>query len=154
MRPMRWDWIAERKWLEAKASGALDDLAGTGQPLRLEDDSNVPAEWRLTFHLLRRAGWAPDWIEAARQAQALMKEAGRDLRRASADCTDRGGAAWGRALDRFGSEVQEANRWIDLANLKAPHPSLQRPRWDAERSAEGIIGTMQDETPDRTSPSS
>lgn len=154
MSSMRWDWIAERKWQEAQASGALDDLAGTGQPLRLDDDSNVPAEWRAAFHLLRRAGWAPDWVEAARQAQTAVDAAGRDLRRALADHPDRAGEGWLRALDRFGDEVREANRWIDLANLKAPHASLQRPRWDPARLAEGIIGMKQDETPATTSRSS
>ena len=153
MRPVRWDWIAERRWQEAQASGALDDLAGTGRPLRLEDDSNVPAEWRLTYHILRRSGWAPEWIEAARQAQAFVDAAGQDLRRALADHPDRVGADWQRAVDRFGGEVQQANRWIDIANLKAPHPSLQRPRWDAGRLAEGIIGTKPDESPDPTSQS-
>jgi hypothetical protein len=147
---MRWEWIAERKWQEAQASGALDGLAGTGRPLRLDDDSNVPAEWRAAFHLLRRAGWAPDWAEAARQAQTSVDVAGQDLRRALDDDPERARAGWQRALDRFGDEVREANRWIDLANLKAPHPSLQRPRWNAARLAEGIIGKKQDETPDGT----
>jgi len=148
MSPMIWDWIAERRWQEAQASGALDHLAGKGQPLHLEDESNVPAEWRLAFHVLRHAGYAPEWIGAARQAQTSVDAAGDDLRRALAEHPDRAGADWQRALDRFGDEVREANRRIDLANLKAPHPSLQRPRWDAARLAERIIGKKQDATSD------
>jgi hypothetical protein len=145
---MIWNWIAERKWQEAQASGALDHLAGSGRPLHWEDDSNVPEEWRLAFHVLRRAGWAPEWAEAARQAQASVDAATDDLRRALAEHQHRAGAGWLRALERFEGEVREANRWIDLANLKAPHPSLQRPRWDAARLAQGIIEGIQDDTPD------
>ena len=145
---MIWNWIAERKWQEAQASGALDHLAGKGQPLHLEDDSNVPEEWRLAFHVLRGAGWAPEWAKAARQAQASVDAATADLRRALAEHPDQAGAGWLRAVDRFGDEVREANRWIDLANLKAPHPSLQRPRWDGARLAQGIIEVKQDDTPD------
>jgi hypothetical protein len=148
MSPTMWNWIAERKWQEAQASGALDHLAGAGQPLPMEDDSNVPEEWRLAFHVLRRAGWAPEWAEAARQAQASVDAAGRDLRRALAEHPDQAGAGWLRALDRFEGAIREANRWIDRANLKTPHPSLQRPRWDAARLARGIIAEKQDETPD------
>jgi hypothetical protein len=148
MSPMMWNRIAERKWQEAQASGGLDHLAGAGRPLQMEDDSNVPEEWRLAFHVLRGAGWAPEWAEAARQAQASVDEAGRDLRRALAEDPDRAGAGWLQALERFEGEIREANRWIDLANVKAPHPSLQRPRWDAARLAQGIIAEKQDDTPD------
>jgi hypothetical protein len=59
--------IAERRILEAIREGAFDDLPGAGQPLRLEDDSNVPEDLRVAYKILKNAGYVPKEV-------ALRKE--------------------------------------------------------------------------------
>lgn len=59
--------IAERRILEAIREGAFDDLPGAGQPLKLEDDSNVPEDLRVAYKILKNAGYVPKQV-------ALRKE--------------------------------------------------------------------------------
>jgi hypothetical protein len=59
--------IAERRILEAIREGAFDDLPGAGQPLELEDDSNVPEDLRVAYKILKNAGYVPKEV-------ALRKE--------------------------------------------------------------------------------
>ena len=59
--------IAERRILEAVREGAFDDLPGAGQPLKLEDDSNVPEDLRVAYKILKNAGYVPKEV-------ALRKE--------------------------------------------------------------------------------
>jgi hypothetical protein len=59
--------IAERRILEAIREGAFDDLPGAGQPLKLEDDSNVPEDLRIAYKILKNSGYVPKEI-------ALRKE--------------------------------------------------------------------------------
>jgi len=49
---------------KAQADGLMDNLPGQGQPLNLDDDHSVPAEYRLGFRMLKTSGFAPPWIEA------------------------------------------------------------------------------------------
>jgi hypothetical protein len=59
--------IAERRIIEAIREGALDDLPGVGQPLKLEDDSHVPEDLRIAYKILKNAGCVPPEV-------ALRKE--------------------------------------------------------------------------------
>jgi hypothetical protein len=59
--------IAERRILEAIREGAFEDLPGAGQPLKLEDDSNVPEDLRVAYKILKNAGYVPKEV-------ALRKE--------------------------------------------------------------------------------
>src|SRR5215211_7257459 len=52
---------------KAHADGLMDNLPGQGQPLKLDDDEMVPAEYRLGFRMLKSSGFAPPWIEARRE---------------------------------------------------------------------------------------
>lgn len=59
--------IAERRIIEAIREGAFDDLPGKGQPLKLEDDSHIPEDLRLSYKILKNAGFVPPEV-------ALRKE--------------------------------------------------------------------------------
>ncbi|OJT41878.1 DUF1992 domain-containing protein [Serratia plymuthica] len=61
------EW-AERHISEAQAKGELDNLPGQGQPLKLDDDSAVPAELRSGFRLLKNAGYLPAELEDRKEA--------------------------------------------------------------------------------------
>jgi hypothetical protein len=55
--------IAERRIEEALASGELDDFAGKGEPMPLEDLGGVPDELRAGYTLLKSGGFLPEEIE-------------------------------------------------------------------------------------------
>src|SRR5215217_7473142 len=52
---------------KAHADGLMDNLPGQGQPLQLDDDAQVPDEYRLGNRMLKASGFAPPWIEAQRE---------------------------------------------------------------------------------------
>lgn len=55
-------FIAEQRIQEAMERGDFDNLPGKGQPLDLEDDSNVPEDLRMAYKLLKNAGYAPEQL--------------------------------------------------------------------------------------------
>lgn len=58
-----WNGLVEQRILDGISKGMFDDLAGTGQPLNLEDDAFVPLEMRMAFRMLRSTGLAPLWVQ-------------------------------------------------------------------------------------------
>jgi hypothetical protein len=59
--------IAERKIQEAIEEGEFDNLANSGRPLNLEDDSWVPEDLRLTYRILKNAGCIPPELEKLKE---------------------------------------------------------------------------------------
>ena len=53
------DSLAEEQIQAAIRRGEFDDLAGSGKPLELDDDSGVPDELRVAYRILRNAGCLP-----------------------------------------------------------------------------------------------
>lgn len=66
------EW-AERHIREAQAKGELDNLPGRGQPLKLDDDSAVPAELRSGFRLLKNAGYLPAELEDRKEVLTVAR---------------------------------------------------------------------------------
>jgi hypothetical protein len=44
---------------KAQDEGVFDSLPGKGKPLRMEDDSTIPEDLRLTFKVLKNANCLP-----------------------------------------------------------------------------------------------
>lgn len=65
------DQWAEKHLLEAQRKGELDRLPGEGKPLELDDDSNVPAELRAGYRLLKNAGYLPPELQQRKEALEL-----------------------------------------------------------------------------------
>lgn len=65
------DQIAESRIEQAIARGELDNLAGTGKPLQLDDDSMIPEEFRMAYRVLKNAGMVPPEIELKGQINVL-----------------------------------------------------------------------------------
>ena len=63
--------IAEARISEAVARGDFDDLPGSGQPLRLDDDRLVPESLRAGFRLLKNAGYLPPELETRREIRHI-----------------------------------------------------------------------------------
>jgi len=53
------DAIAESRIAAAICAGEFDGLAGTGNPLVLDDDSAIPQTLRVAYRILKNAGYLP-----------------------------------------------------------------------------------------------
>ncbi|HEY1079313.1 MAG TPA: DnaJ family domain-containing protein, partial [Bdellovibrio sp.] len=74
------DWI-EQKIQEAMAKGEFDNLPGAGKPMDLEDDAHVPQELRMSFRVLKNAGFLPPELVLHQEVQELRDKlsANKDL---------------------------------------------------------------------------
>ena len=63
--------IAEARIRDAIERGELDDLAGKGKPLPLEDLSRVPEDLRAGYLLLKNAGVLPEQMAARKEMVTL-----------------------------------------------------------------------------------
>lgn len=69
--------IAERKIAEAMARGELDNLAGAGKPLAMDEElSGVPAELRMAYKLLKNAGFVPPEVELRKEIVSMREMLG------------------------------------------------------------------------------
>src|SRR5438309_7999450 len=107
----RWERIAERKIREAMAEGAFENLRGKGRPLDLSEDPYEDPSLRMAHRLLRNNGFAPAWIEEAKDLDHAIESARRDLARA---------IAAEAPLDGFRAQIADINRRILAHNLKTP----------------------------------
>src|SRR5579871_3793273 len=106
-----WNFIAERKIREAMDEGAFEHLDGSGKPLDLEENPFEDPSSRMAHRLLRNNGFAPAWIEEAKEIEA-------ESRRLQAQ--------GGRPAEDFSDRVAALNRRIFAFNLKAPSASLHK----------------------------
>jgi Domain of unknown function (DUF1992) len=65
-----WHFIAERKIREAMEDGAFDHLEGAGKPLDLREYPFEDPSDRMAHRLLKNNGFAPGWIEEAKEIDA------------------------------------------------------------------------------------
>jgi hypothetical protein len=63
--------VVEEKILEAQRAGAFDDLPGKGKPLKFADDSWVPEELRVAYHVLKNAHVLPPEAELLKEIHTL-----------------------------------------------------------------------------------
>ena len=107
-----WNFIADRKILEAIEDGAFEHLDGAGEPLDLNENPFEDPAQRMAHRLLRNNGFAPAWIEEGRDIEAEIRRL-----RADFDRLDAG---------EFRRRVEALNRRIAAYNLKAPVASAQK----------------------------
>ncbi len=65
--------IAEERIREAQEQGAFDDLPGKGEPLPEVDESGIPEELRMAYHVLKNANCLPPEVEERRQIATLCE---------------------------------------------------------------------------------
>jgi hypothetical protein len=81
--------IVEERIQNAQREGLFDNLPGKGKPLRLDDDSGVPEDLRLTFKILKNSNCLPIEMELRKEIFSLRQllnaaidpEARREFRR-------------------------------------------------------------------------
>ena len=59
--------IVEERIRDAQRRGEFDNLDGSGKPLRLTDESNIPEDLRLAYKVLRNADMMPPEIELRKE---------------------------------------------------------------------------------------
>ena len=64
--------IAEERIREAQKEGAFDNLPGKGKPLVLEDQSMVPEDLRMSYHILKNAQVLPPEVEIQKEIRTLQ----------------------------------------------------------------------------------
>jgi hypothetical protein len=68
-----WRFIAERKIREAMEEGAFDHLDGSGRPLDLRENPFEDPSQRMAHRLLKNNGFAPAWIEEAKEIEVEIQ---------------------------------------------------------------------------------
>jgi TusA-related sulfurtransferase len=63
--------IVEQRIKEALERGEFDNLPGQGEPLPLEDDSNVPEDLRLAYRILKNADCLPPELELKKEIRQM-----------------------------------------------------------------------------------
>ncbi len=77
MIPTGFEKIVEERILQAQRRGEFDNLPGSGMPLELEDDRHIPEDLRLSYKILKNAGYIPPEIELKKeifQTQDLLTD--------------------------------------------------------------------------------
>jgi hypothetical protein len=63
--------IVEKKIKEAEERGEFENLLGRGRPLKLDDDSRIPADLRLAYKILKNADCLPPEIELQKEIRKM-----------------------------------------------------------------------------------
>ncbi len=137
-----WESLAERQIREAQEAGAFDDLPYAGQRLPLEGPEDE--RW-LAHNLLRQHGGAPPWIEADRDARALLARRDAVFARAPRSRT-----TLARRRDRQELEaiVDELARVVFRLNHEAPTTAQHRRPLERERELDRLDAIHEGREPD------
>jgi DnaJ family protein C protein 28 len=129
---------------EAMARGDFDNLSGKGRPL-VWDTERDDDRW-LADHLLKNAGYRPDWLERAEAIDAERLAIANLLadhvawHRAHAAAEPE--AALRHAADavarRYRERAERLNREVERHNLAAPHEALQRRKAPLQRELDAF----------------
>jgi Domain of unknown function (DUF1992) len=88
------DSLIDQQVRAAIARGEFDNLPGAGKPLALDDDAHLPEELRMSFRILKNAGYLPPELQDVQDLQQLEAQVFRDQ---GSDSDDNGEAASRRA---------------------------------------------------------
>lgn len=64
--------VVEERIREAQREGAFDNLPGRGKPLQLEDQSLIPEDLRMSYHILKNAHVLPPGAELRKEIHTLQ----------------------------------------------------------------------------------
>ena len=112
--------LIEQRFAQAEADGLFDNLPGQGQPLKLDDDSLVPEEYRAGFRLLKGSGFAPPWIEARREIADERTKLDTWLARANERWPRLDDVARAATRAEYRRKLDDLHRLILTYNLTAP----------------------------------
>jgi hypothetical protein len=64
--------LAENRILEAMEAGEFNNLEGRGQPLNLDEDSQIPPELRMAYKILKNADCLPPELALRQEVVQLQ----------------------------------------------------------------------------------
>lgn len=64
--------LAEERIRAAQQRGDFDNLAGSGKPLALEDDSAIPEDLRMAYKVLRNSGFLPPELADRKEISRVL----------------------------------------------------------------------------------
>ena len=139
--------LVDRLIREAMERGEFDDLPGKGRPLRLDENPYLEPGQELAFGLLKKNGFAPEWIERDKTIRREMESARHQLQVAWQRRRDNRAyeSTWSAAVSRFEETLIKLNRKIDDFNLVVPVVSLQRARLRLEDEIRRVQNVDRDE---------
>lgn len=59
--------IVEQRIRDAQRRGEFENLEGSGKPLRIDDESNIPEDLRMAYKVLRNAEMMPPELELRKE---------------------------------------------------------------------------------------
>ena len=132
--------LVEQLIQEAMERGEFDNLPGKGKPLPLDDNPYLEPGQALGFGLLKKNGFAPEWIERDKEIRRELEAARAKLHLAwqQRQVHPVGKARWQTAVADFEERLSKLNRKIDDFNLIVPIVSLQRSRLRLENEVESV----------------
>ncbi len=63
--------ICEEKIRQAQQNGVFEDLPGKGEPLDIDEMSQIPEELRAAYKILKNSGYLPEEIELKKEMITL-----------------------------------------------------------------------------------
>ena len=139
-----WQDLITEQLDKAAANGAFDNLPGKGQPLRLNENPNEPADMRMANKLLKDNNLTPAWIGDRKELLAEIELLRTEMRRrweltcagAEAAGSERESLArsWRRSVTDWEARIDTLNRRIVSLNISLPvwRMELHRLRLDEE----------------------
>jgi DnaJ family protein C protein 28 len=127
--------LVEERIQEAMANGEFDNLPGAGKPLTFSNNPHLEPGQEWAFHLLKRNGMAPEWIEREKAIRRNLETARKELRTAweifqlEPDYERN----WRQAVARFTEKLEVINRQINDFNLVAPTLTVHRAKLRLEK---------------------
>jgi len=115
--------IADEFIKRAMQDGAFDNLAGKGQPLKLDENPHEPAEWRTAYSMLRSNGYSLPWLELRKEIEEAIERA-RSAARSAWQTGDF--EFWEKKKAVFQQRIDALNQRIFQYNLQAPSPQFHR----------------------------
>ncbi|CAM2005155.1 DnaJ family domain-containing protein [Acanthopleuribacter pedis] len=117
------DRIVERKIQEAMQDGAFEGLPGAGKPLPLDEDAAVPEDVRLTYKVLKNAGFVPPELEWRKEMVRLQ-----DLVAGAVDALSREAYRKQLAIKQlqFDEAMQRMGRGVPAAYRQALYAKLEK----------------------------
>lgn len=139
-----WQDLVTEQLDEAAANGAFENLPGKGQPLRLNEHPNEPADMRMANKLLKDNNLTPTWIGDRKELLAEVETLRGEMQgqwdltcaglEASGSDSEAFMRSWERSLQRWEGRIAELNRRIVSLNITLPiwRMELHRLRLDEE----------------------
>ena len=154
---MEFDRVIEQLIRKAQEEGKFNNLRGTGQPLRLDDNPFEDPAAALANRMLKDNDFRPEWLEADLSVRQDLAAARRALVRSRDWRTGQLAALgnrqdepairqralvaheWGLAQERFRHKLAELNKTIFVLNLKVPSTRFQRLKLNVDEELQRLV---------------